>query len=460
MRTVRFIFSNLTTFILALLLAVVIWATAVRANDPDDTRTYEIDVETRGKPADATLVSTPPSSVLITIQGPTSALEGISPADFTGVIDLSDVPYGESEVLIDIQGIPEDITLVSQFPETAKIQLEQIITRDIPVKEEVRGEVARGHLIGDVRVEPETIQVTGPAPRVNELSESRVTVFLDNAREDTSEFRRPTFYDTDGNVASVVGLTVNPEEVEVIIPVIELAGFAEKPVAVQFVGEPASGYRLLDIAVEPNSVQVTGSPALIDGLRVETEPVDITGLSESQTLQVGLDLPDGVSMVEVQPIVVTVQIEPLLSSDVVRRPVEIRALGEGLTATVEPETVRVIIFGPIPVLNSLEQDDVRVTVDLLNLEAGTHLLAPFVAISVDSVEHRSTQPPVVTVIITNILSITNGLTDTESLTATAPLLDSSSPTSGSSSSSAFDLSASVVDAGLPSGVAWVSRRFS
>jgi YbbR domain-containing protein len=287
-----------------------------------------------------------------------------------------------------------------------------------------------------------------------------VTVFLDNAREDTSEFRRPTFYDTDGNVASVVGLTVNPEEVEVIIPVIELAGFAEKPVAVQFVGEPASGYRLLDIAVEPNSVQVTGSPALIDGLRVETEPVDITGLSESQTLQVGLDLPDGVSMVEVQPIVVTVQIEPLLSSDVVRRPVEIRALGEGLTATVKPETVRVILFGPIPILNSLEQDDVRVTVDLLNLEVGTHLLAPFVAISVDSVEHRSTQPPVVTVIITNILSITNGLTDTESLTATAPLLDSSSPTSGSSSSSAFDLSASVVDAALPSGVAWISRRFS
>jgi YbbR domain-containing protein len=296
--------------------------------------------------------------------------------------------------------------------------MEQIITRDIPISVHVRGDVARGHRQGDVRAEPDFVQITGPEPRVNDLAEGRVTIFLDDAREDITEERSPTFYDNEGNVASVVGLTISPEEVVVIIPIDELAGFAEKPITVDWVGEPAPGYRLLDVKAEPTSVQVTGSPAELIGLRIQTEPVDISGLDESTTFQVALDLPDGVGVVDVQPIVVTVEIEPILTSDVVRRPVEIRALGEGFEAVVEPDQVRVFLFGPLPVLDSLEEDDIRVTVNLLNLITGTYVLEPLVRVSAEEVEVRSTQPAVVTVIITSIVSPTEGITGTETLTET------------------------------------------
>jgi YbbR domain-containing protein len=411
MRYVRSIFSSFTTLLLALVLAVFIWATAVRANDPVETSTLEVTVEVVGRPADTEVVGRPPESVLITIQGPLSALEQISPADFNATIDLSDVPYGEAEVPIQIGGGQELVEVLSVFPETAQLQLEQIITRDIPVVLQVRGEVARGHRIGDERVEPDAIRVSGPADRVNQLEEGRVIVFVDNAREDISELRRPTFYDTQGDVASVVGLTLSPSEVEVIVPVIELAGFAEKPITVNWVGEPAPGYRLLDVKVEPSSVQVTGAPAELEGLRIQTEPIDITGLIETATLQAALDLPDGVGLVDIQPLSVTVEIEPILTSSVVQRPVEVRALGEGLEAILDPEEVRVFLFGPLPTLDSLAEDDVRVTVDLLNLITGTHVVEPFVSVSADEVEIRSTQPAQITVIISGTITDT---TDIES----------------------------------------------
>jgi YbbR domain-containing protein len=415
MSYLRSLVSNLTTILLALVLAVIVWATAVRANDPVETRNLEIDVDIVGQPVDATLVSSPPESAIITLQGPASALDKITPFDYVGIIDLSNVPFGETEVSIEVQGEREQVNIESVFPETAQIQMEQIVTREIPVNLLLRGEVARGHRIGEARVEPEAVQVTGPAPRVSQLAESRLTVFVDNAREDITESRRLTFYDAGGNVESVIGMTVNPTEVEVFIPVIELAGFAEKPVTVDFVGEPAPGYRLLDVRVEPSSIQVTGSPALIDDLRVQTESVDISGLDESESRRVTLDLPDGVEMVEVQPVVVTVEIEPILSSDVVQRPVEVRALGEDLEAVIDPEEIRVFLFGPLPVLDSLAEEDVRVTVDLLNLVTGTHVLEPFVSVSAEEIEVRSTQPAQITAIITD--SITN----TDSLTATLPV---------------------------------------
>lgn len=406
MHIIRSLLSGLTTLLLAFILAVVIWATAVRVSDPVEARTLEVPVSIVGKEADAEVLSTPPESVLINLQGPVSALDQLTPADFSATIDLSEVPYGEIEVPIQVEGGGELVDILSVFPETAELQLEQIVTREIPVDLQIRGEVARGHRITDTRVEPESIQVTGPADRVDQIAESRVIIFLDNEREDISELRRPTFYDMRGDVASTVGLTLNPREVEVIVPVQELAGFAEKPITVDWVGEPAPGYRLLDVKVEPSSVQVTGAPGILEGLRLQTEPIDITGLDETTSQEMALDLPEGVGLVELQPILVTIEIEPILTSSVVQRPVEVRALEEGLEAILDPEEVRVFLFGPLPTLDSLEENDVRVTVDLLNLITGTHVVEPFVSVSADAVEVRSTQPAQISVIISGTVTDT------------------------------------------------------
>lgn len=453
MRFIRSFISNLTSLLLALVVAVAIWATAVRASDPIETRILEVSVDIVGIPADGSLVGRPPGSVFITVQGPTSALDEIVPEDYSGVIDLSDVPFGDSEVEILIQGERERVEVLSTRPETASIRMEQIVTREIPIVLDVRGEVARGHRLGETRVEPQAFQVTGPAPRVDQLTEGRVTIFVDNAREDISDLRRPIFYDAEGNVASVVGLTLSPNEVEAIIPVVELAGFAEKPITVNWVGEPAQGYRLLDVRVEPSSVQVTGSPAQLAVLRVQTEQIDITGLSESESLQVALDLPEGVTPVDIQPFIVTVEIEPILSSDVVQRPVEVSGLGEELEAILDPEDVRVFLFGPLPVLDSLAEDDVRVTVDLFTLELGTHIVSPIVSVSANDVVVRSTQPAVVTVVLTNAITITNGLTETVPVTPTS-LLPSPETSAGESvvSQSGFDHSGDFA--------ASISQRFA
>jgi YbbR domain-containing protein len=423
MRSILSLLSKATTLIVVVMLAIIIWATAVRDNDPDDTSTLEVPIEVVGKPPEAELVSRPPESVRLTIQGPLSALDQASLEDYQATIDLSDTPYGSATLPIKVQGGDELIELVSWFPEDATIEMEQIVTREIPIAFQIRGEVARGHRIGDERVEPETVQITGPAPRVDQIAEGRVVVFVDDAREAIAELRRPTFYDMQGNVASVVGLTVNPVEVEVIIPIEELTGFAEKPITVNWIGEPAPGYRLLDVQVEPGSVQVTGLPATLELLRLQTEPIEITGLTETDTRQVALDLPDGVQLVDIQPVVVTVEIEPILSSSVVQRPVEIRALGDGFEAILDPEEVRVFLFGPLPVLDSLAEDDVRVTVDLLNLITGTHLLEPFVSVSAENVEVRSAQPSRITVIITSVLTTTDKITETLSIRSSFLLID-------------------------------------
>jgi YbbR domain-containing protein len=63
-------------------------------------------------------------------------------------------------------------------------------------------------------------------------------------------------------------------------------------------------------------------------------------------------------------------------------------------------------------LDSLVDEDVRVTLDLFGLEAGTHSLEPDADVFVGDVEVRSIQPPQLTVNITDAVTVTNNITPT------------------------------------------------
>ena len=253
---------------------------------------------------------------------------------------------------------------------------------------------------------------------------------------------------------------MSTEQVVVTVPVDQLAGFAAKPIVVNWQGDPAQGYRLLDVSVEPDSVLVTGSPELLDRLaRVQTEPIDISGLRESRTMQVALDLPPGIELDEVRPVFVEIEIEPILTSSVIRKTPEIRALPEGLTVTLDVDEVRVFLFGPLDKLDSLLEDDVRVTVDLFGLDIGEHSLEPDADVFVSEIEVRSIQPPQVTVILTHTL------TETEELTTTAELGATFSPeevTGSNGGALSFLLVFLGVPAlGIPAGVlTWREKRRS
>jgi YbbR domain-containing protein len=171
--------------------------------------------------------------------------------------------------------------------------------------------------------------------------------------------------------------------------------------------------------VTPVSVLVQGRPTLLSQLdRVQTEPIDITGLTEPYRQQVALSLPEGITQDEVEEIFVEIDIEPLFTTDTYNPKVFIQGLDEDLEAAVDPDTVRVVLSGPLPALETLLDEEVSVTIDLFGLVTGTYSLEPTVSFPDRGIELRSIQPSQVTVEITRPLTITNELTGTLPITGT------------------------------------------
>jgi hypothetical protein len=88
-------------------------------------------------------------------------------------------------------------------------------------------------------------------------------------------------------------------------------------------------------------------------------------------------LPEGLEAVGgVDSITVTLLIRPQKGTRTMELNVQSTLLGDGLLATLAPDTVQVVLEGPQPLLVDLQPDQVSAQVDLSGRRAGEYRLAP------------------------------------------------------------------------------------
>ncbi len=111
---------------------------------------------------------------------------------------------------------------------------------------------------------------------------------------------------------------------------------------------------------------------------LQTQPISLTGRTESLTTTVALQMPEGLSTFPpARPeVTVTLTIEAIRSGMTLNVEPRIRGLEPGLSATVGIDSVVVIMSGPIAIMETLDPDDVQLTLDLTELEAGSYAILP------------------------------------------------------------------------------------
>jgi YbbR domain-containing protein len=236
---------------------------------------------------------------------------------------------------------------------------------------------------------------------VDQVTQARATVLLNNARDNVEAY--PAVILLDGKNRQVGSLTAQPENLQVTVPITQQGGYRDLAVKIITTGQVATGYRLSSIAVIPPVVTVySEDPALVDGLPgfVETEPLNLEGANANIEVRLMLVLPEGVSVIGDPTVLVQANISPIESSVIIAdKKVDIIGLGPNLAAQIAPDTVDVILTGPLPVLDQLKINDVRVVIDLTGLSTGIHQVEPKVILRVDEVKVESVNPSTLEVTI-------------------------------------------------------------
>jgi YbbR domain-containing protein len=400
----RWFARNIRTFLLALVLALAVWISAVTSADPDEMRTLNaIPLEIIGQDSSLIVTSDLPSSVEVTLRAPSSIWEQLIAQENSvqATLDLSGISTGEHTLDIEIRLLVRPVQIVLANPTTVTVSLEPLATQTLPVDLSLSGQPAIGYKAGDPVLDLENIIITGPKSIVDQAARARVLVSLDGVRESIDQSLVVQIVDARNNRLNGIGIT--PASVHVNIPVIQQGGFRDVAVKVVVQGQVASGYRLENISVFPPVITVFASdPELVNALPgvVETQPLDLQDAKENISTRLALILPENITVVGTQSVQVQVGISPIQTSiTLLNQQINILGLSEGLAAQVSPLTVDVIISGPLPILDVLTTQDVIVSVDVTGLTLGTYQLTPKWEVLVGNVLVESILPSTVEVVI-------------------------------------------------------------
>jgi len=373
----RNVFENIASALLALILALLVWVAAVNEQNPMISGVFgePIPVEVVNKPEGLDFVNPTQITeyVQVSIRAPRSVWNTLKGADFHALVDLAGLKEGTHDLPITVKCAEPAVRVESVQPSRMTIRLERVVEKVFEVKVRIMDDPALGYEARTPTVEPPTVKVIGPASRVAQVQSVVADVYL--RRTKTSIQRDIVVSARDAQDNPVALLTaIEPSQVSVTVPVEQKLGYRDVSVSVIRKGQVARGYRITGISVDPSIVTIVGSPLAVSQLPgyVETLPLDITGATSDIKARIGLVLPEGVSILGDQTVSVTVSVSPIIDSITVQRPVSIQGLHLGYTAQTSPSTVDVILSGPLPKLEALSLEEVRVVVDLFGLEPGVH----------------------------------------------------------------------------------------
>jgi YbbR domain-containing protein len=401
----RLFAKNVRTFLLALVLGLSVWVSAVSSADPNEVQAYpnSIPIQILGQDPSLVITNELPETVEVSLRAPRSVWELLKARDDSvrASLDLTGLSAGEHTVNVQITVAMRPYQIVLANPTTVTVDLESVETQTFPLVLSLTGQPAAGYQAGDASMDLSEVTVSGPSSLVKQVARTRVVVNLDGIRESIDESLQIQVVDSQNK--PLKDLTINPESVRVNIPISLLGGFRDVAVKVIVEGQQAPGYRIENISVFPPVVTVfADNPELVNALPgvVETQPLDLNDRHEDVSTRLSLDLPENITIIGSKTVQVQVSISPIQTSLTLSdQPISIIGLAEGLSAQVLPSSVDVIISGPAPVLDALTSKEIIVSVDCKGLGVGDYQLEPKVDPGVDNVLVESILPSTVEVVI-------------------------------------------------------------
>ena len=339
-------------------------------------------------------------SVDLRLEASEERWETLTAANFEASVDLAGLTAREQlvPVRIDVTGT-RGVRIIAVEPPAITVNLEQVVSRIIPVEPRLLGAPPSGFEITQTVPERLTVEISGPESLV-ELAEQAVAEI--NVTGLTVGFQQVAELVPRGaSDGRIRGLSVQPSSVSVRVEVQKSTVSKTVPLTVELLGEPSQGYRVTGVRVTPAAVRIEGTLELLQDLeQLRLGFVRLDGADGDIELSLVATLPGRVSAPDGAGARVVVTVEPVLGSTVVTVVPAPDGVPDGMVADLGDQVVTVVLEGPLPLLNGLEAGDVRAEVDVGALDGDETGFAEVVVVAPRNVTIREWRPALLSVTLT------------------------------------------------------------
>ncbi|WHY56952.1 CdaR family protein [Peribacillus simplex] len=356
------------------------------------------------------VVSGVPETVDVTLKGAKSLLiNAKNQRDFKVYVDLSDpaISMGDRTVTFKISDLNEKLVATID-PEYAEVNVQERVTKEFSVEAEYNSSLLEeGYTAGQPTVSPKTVKITGAKDAIEQISYVKANLEISKGLNETVNGKATVkALDRDLNKLDV---TIEPSTVSVSLKV----SIPSKTVSIapKQTGKAKDGIRITSISVDPKEVTLFGSETSLEKIDVVNLPVNISKIDGDTELELDLDKPESVQKMSLGKAKVKVrtekvevdeenaepvveeeepETEPKQEEQVVEEeaeedepaaiesktfnniPIVPVGMKDDQNAELESDVTSITLLGEADELKKITKDDINLTVDVSNLDEGTH----------------------------------------------------------------------------------------
>jgi len=303
------------------------------------------------------------SEVLIEIEAPAGVIENLAYDTIVGEVDLRGLSSGRFRPLVRPR-LPPNVVLRSITPSELDVELVRQIARVFTVEVTLPQDIPSGHYLEAVEIVPREVSLRGTETDIAKIGSVSVAPTFDELQIGQDLLLPISITQSIPFEDDVI---MEPSMVRVRANLVTGMPRKRVPVNARLIGSPSSDFAVRTLTTDPAEVMLEGKRESLDRISaVDTETVDITGLSASQTVVVPLRAfsEEGIS-VNVSAVTLSIQLEPITAQKQVSN-VEISVDGADGDArwVVHPSAVSVTIEAPPSIIDEFEPDQLRAFVDV------------------------------------------------------------------------------------------------
>jgi YbbR domain-containing protein len=384
----------------ALGLATVLYTGLVYSGSFTDQVFPGLPVEAINQPSGAYPLTQQLGTVDVNYRLAADAPERVTADSFVVTVDLSEYDMERSPEVqsldVHVTSLQQGVEVLDYVPTTVAVALDQLGERQVRVEVET-GDVPEGLAIGTPRTSHEAVTATGPESELGRVNHAVARVQIDPSGIDVRQPQVPLVpVDIDGREVESVDL--EPANIQVEIDVLAVETSKTVPIRPVLTGNPANGFQVDTVTVEPAVVTIFGPPDTVEEVtEVTTQPLSVDGANGNLQLDATLVLPDGTRPAEdAAAPVVNVTVGASIATRSVLVGVICEGAPDGFACLPQQEQLSVTLRGPAAELADLDPADLTPTLDASGLDPGSHTLTPTFTLP-NGIELVSVSPGSVTV---------------------------------------------------------------
>ena len=367
--------ANVGLGLLSLALAVSLWAFVTEEENPTRTDFFPgaIPVEMVNVPEGLAVASLSEAAVSVRVSAPDDTWDDLTIEDFRAIADLSAAKARENNVTLRFHSERRRVDVVEVIPSRVTVTLEPVTTKVVPVTVKLVGAPPLGYSTVPGRTTPEQVEVTGAESLVVLVEEAVVDVNVQGVRVSLEQVF--TLVPRDGRGGDIEGVTLNPDTVEVVLPIVQREITQVYVVMPLLRGVPSDGFQVTSVKVEPSFAVITGTIEALQSLTmVATDEVDVGGATSDVVRAAKLRLPPDLTVVGSDTVTVQVSVSPARGEIRLGITPTIEGLEPGVRADLATTLVEVSVAGELPLLRALSPASLVAVVDVSGLREGQHAL--------------------------------------------------------------------------------------